>query len=117
MSLVVYTVIEAPDRGWTSPASIAGFVGSVVLLGLFVAQERRTGHPMLDVRLFKDMRFTAASGSVTIAFFTLFGFILYLRSTSSSSTITVPFRPGCTFSRWRSRSPWARSWALASPSV
>ncbi|MGP8204510.1 MAG: MFS transporter [Acidimicrobiales bacterium] len=78
MSLVVYTVIEAPDRGWTSPASIAGFVGSVVLLGLFVAQERRTGHPMLDVRLFKDMRFTAASGSVTIAFFTLFGFIFLI---------------------------------------
>jgi EmrB/QacA subfamily drug resistance transporter len=78
MSLVVYTIIEAPDRGWGSPASIAGFVGSVVLLGVFVARERRTEHPMLDVRLFKNMRFTAASGSVTIAFFTLFGFIFLI---------------------------------------
>jgi hypothetical protein len=50
----------------------------VVLLGLFVAQERRTDYPMLDVRLFKNMRFTAASGSVTIAFFTLFGFIFLI---------------------------------------
>jgi hypothetical protein len=33
---------------------------------------------MLDVRLFKNMRFTAASGSVTIAFFTLFGFIFLI---------------------------------------
>jgi len=28
---------------------------------------------MLDVRIFRNMRFSAASGSVTIASFTLFG--------------------------------------------
>ena len=33
---------------------------------------------MLDIRLFRNMRFTAASGSVTIAFFTLFGFIFLI---------------------------------------
>jgi hypothetical protein len=33
---------------------------------------------MLDIRLFKSMRFTAASGSVTIAFFNLFGFIFLI---------------------------------------
>jgi hypothetical protein len=32
-------------------------------------------HPMLDVRLFRNLRFSAASGSVTIAFFALMGFI------------------------------------------
>src|SRR5207245_1890258 len=30
--------------------------------------------PMLDVNLFRNLRFTAASGSITIAFFTLAGF-------------------------------------------
>jgi hypothetical protein len=30
---------------------------------------------MLDVRLFENLRFSAASGSVTLAFFALFGFI------------------------------------------
>jgi hypothetical protein len=33
---------------------------------------------MLDVSLFRNPRFTAASGSVTIAFFTLFGFIFLI---------------------------------------
>jgi hypothetical protein len=33
---------------------------------------------MLDVRLFTNMRFSAASGSVTVAFFTLFGFIFLM---------------------------------------
>jgi hypothetical protein len=33
---------------------------------------------MLDVRLFRNMRFSAASGAVTISFFTLFGFIFLI---------------------------------------
>ena len=33
---------------------------------------------MLDVRLFANMRFTAASGSVTLCYFALFGFIFLI---------------------------------------
>jgi hypothetical protein len=33
---------------------------------------------MLDLRLFANMRFSAASGAVTVAFFTLFGFIFLI---------------------------------------
>ncbi len=78
MGLAVYTIIEAPDRGWTSPATLLGFAGAALLLTAFIVAERRTAEPMLDVRLFKDMRFSAASASVTIAFFTLFGFIFLM---------------------------------------
>jgi predicted MFS family arabinose efflux permease len=93
MGLLVYTIIEAPNRGWGSPASIAGFAGSAVLLTAFIVGERRADEPMLDVRLFTNMRFSAASASVTIAFFTLFGFIFlitqffqFVRSYSPLST-------------------------------
>jgi hypothetical protein len=72
---LVYTIIEAPDRGWSSMPTIVGFAFTAVLLCMFVAQEARVAHPMLDVRLFTNMRFTAASGAVTSAFFALFGFI------------------------------------------
>src|SRR5207248_11523163 len=37
-----------------------------------------TSEPMLDVSLFRIPRFTAASGSVTVAFFSLFGFIFLM---------------------------------------
>jgi hypothetical protein len=47
----------------------------VLLLAAFAAMEGRILHPMLDVRLFRNLRFTAASGSVAIAFFALQGFI------------------------------------------
>jgi hypothetical protein len=57
---------------------VAGFAASAVLLAAFVLCERAAAHPMLDVRLFRNMRFSAASGAVTVSFFTLFGFIFLI---------------------------------------
>ena len=78
MALLVFTIIEAPEVGWGSARSLSGFAVSAVLLAVFIAWERRSAHPMLDVRLFRNMRFSAASGAVTVAFFTLFGFIFLM---------------------------------------
>jgi len=72
---LVFTIIEAPQFGWAAGRSIAGFAVAAALLAVFVAWERHVDQPMLDVRLFQNLRFTAASGSVTVAFFALFGFI------------------------------------------
>lgn len=75
LGALVYTIIEAPDHGWSSRSTIIGFVFAAAVLALFIVHEVRVEHPMLDVRLFTNLRFTAASGSVTSAFFALFGFI------------------------------------------
>ncbi len=75
IGLLVYTIIEASGRGWGSPASVAGFVGAAALAVGFTAVERRRARPMIDVALFRTPAFSAASASVTVAFFALFGFI------------------------------------------
>jgi EmrB/QacA subfamily drug resistance transporter len=75
---LVYTIIEAPGRGWGSAASIAGFAAVVLVGTAFVQIERRRERPMLDVRLFGERAFSAASGAVTVAFFALFGFIFLI---------------------------------------
>ena len=72
---LIYTIIEAPTHGWTSGSSVAGYLFSLALLVAFVAIERRSAQPMLDVTLFTNLRFSAASGAVTVAFFALSGFI------------------------------------------
>ena len=82
ISLLVWTVIEAPDHGWTSRTSLLGLAGSLALLGLFARWELLRSNPLLDVRLFANLRFSAASGAITMAFFGLFGFIFL---------ITLPF--------------------------
>jgi EmrB/QacA subfamily drug resistance transporter len=78
LGVLTYTIIEAPDRGWSSTATVGGFALAVALLGSFVVAERRAVSPMLDVTLFRDRRFSAASGAVTVTFFALFGFIFLI---------------------------------------
>jgi EmrB/QacA subfamily drug resistance transporter len=78
LSTVTWTIIEAPARGWRSTETLAGFALSAVLLAVFITVERRVAAPMLDVSLFRDPRFSAASGAVTVTFFALFGFIFLI---------------------------------------
>jgi EmrB/QacA subfamily drug resistance transporter len=75
VGLLVYTIIEAPEHGWGSTRTIAGFALTAAVAAAFVAWEQRTDAPMLDVSLFRNPRFTAASASVAISFFALSGFI------------------------------------------
>jgi EmrB/QacA subfamily drug resistance transporter len=74
----LYGVIEGPSKGWTSPQILGAFgIGAVLLTG-FALWELRSSHPMLDVRFFKNPRFTAASLAVTFVFFAMFGSLFFL---------------------------------------
>ena len=71
----VWAVIEAPSKGWTS-APVIGVGGfAAVALSAFVVQQRRAADPLLDLRLFQNPRFTAASSTIMVLFFALFGFL------------------------------------------
>lgn len=75
---LVYAIIEAPEAGWRSTQTV-GLLALALLLGtVFVAFERRVTDPMLDVRVFRNLRFSAASVSITVAFFALAGFIFLI---------------------------------------
>jgi EmrB/QacA subfamily drug resistance transporter len=78
LGALVWTIIEAPVSGWLSPRSLAGFALAAGALVVFVRWERSRPDPMFDVRLFANLRFSAASTAVTLAFFALFGFIFLI---------------------------------------
>lgn len=78
LGVLVYTIIEAPTWGWVSAATAVGFAAAAVGIVAFVVAERRTDMPMMDVGMFANPRFSAASGSVTVAFFALAGFIFMI---------------------------------------
>ena len=75
---LVYGIIEIPSKGWSDPVIIGSLGAAAILLVAFWAWERRVAHPMLDVRLFSNPRFTAASLSVTLVFFSLMGALFFL---------------------------------------
>jgi DHA2 family multidrug resistance protein-like MFS transporter len=78
IGLLVWTVIEAPRHGWISAITLGGFAGALVILAAFTWWQLRRPDPMLDVRLFRNPRFTAASAAIALAFFGLFGFIFMI---------------------------------------
>jgi EmrB/QacA subfamily drug resistance transporter len=75
ITLLIFTIIEGPNYGWGSARTLLSFGATAVLAVLFAVCERRTEQPMLDISLFRNLRFTAASVSVAISFFALSGFI------------------------------------------
>jgi EmrB/QacA subfamily drug resistance transporter len=74
----LYGVIEGPSKGWGSTTILVAFGVGAVLLVSFVLWELRSSHPMLDVRFFKNPRFSAASLAVTFVFFAMFGSLFFL---------------------------------------
>jgi EmrB/QacA subfamily drug resistance transporter len=75
---LTYGLIEAPERGWTSLATLGIVAGAVALLAAFVAWELRRDDPMAPLQVFRNGRFSAASLSVTLVFFSLFGALFLL---------------------------------------
>ncbi len=69
MVSLVWAVIAVPEHGWTDPLVLGPLAVAVVAMAVFAAWERRTPHPMLDMSLFTERRFTgAALGGLLAAF-------------------------------------------------
>ncbi|MEU2892820.1 MFS transporter [Streptomyces albidoflavus] len=69
MTGVVYAIISGPEHGWLSGYVAASWAIGLAVLAAFVLWELHTPHPMLDMRFFRDRRFTGAvAGAVLIAF-------------------------------------------------
>ncbi len=96
LSALLYGIIEAPTDGWGDSTILAAFGIGVVLIGIFIGWESHTDHPMLDVRFFKNPRFSAASSGITLLFFALFGSIFlltqYLQFTLDYSPLAAGIR-------------------------
>ena len=71
LSALTYALIQAPSNGWTSTSTIATGLTSAGLLVVFVIGQVRRADPLIDVRLFTNPRFSAASGAVMVLFFAL----------------------------------------------
>jgi MFS transporter, DHA2 family, multidrug resistance protein len=75
--MIVYGIIDGGEHGFDRPVVWAAIATGAAALAAFVAWERRTPHPSLDVRLFRDPRFSTAAGVMALIFFAALGVFFF----------------------------------------
>jgi EmrB/QacA subfamily drug resistance transporter len=70
---LVFGIIESPSWGWSSPTTLLTLLSAVLLLAGFVWWQLRAPAPMLDVQLFRNPRFSAASQAIIATYFSIAG--------------------------------------------
>src|SRR2546423_151348 len=80
---LVYGVSRGGISGWNDPLVIGGLIAAAVLLPAFVLVEHRGRAPMLDLTIFRNRMFAAATGAAFInglsRFALLFVFVFYFQ--------------------------------------
>jgi len=94
LGALVYAIIEAPHRGWLSSETLLTFGLAALALGLFGWREARAHHPMLDLSLFRDRRFSVASAGITLTFFAMFGTFFLMAQYLQMVLEYTPFESG-----------------------
>jgi EmrB/QacA subfamily drug resistance transporter len=109
LGALIYAIIEAPGRGWLSPSTLVSFVVAAAVLFAFARWELRVAEPMLDLRFFRNPRFTAAASTITLIFFVMFGMIFILTQYLQLVIGYSPLEAGIRML------PWAVVYMLAAP--
>lgn len=78
LSTLIFTIIQAPERGWSDTLVVGGFALSAMIGIAFVVHELRSNHPMLDVRLFRNARLSSGAIAISFAFLSLVGVVFIM---------------------------------------
>ncbi|MEA2421319.1 MAG: hypothetical protein QOF55_418 [Thermoleophilaceae bacterium] len=93
LTALVYAISRGGLSGWNDTLVIGGFAIAAVLLPMFLAIERSHRAPMLDLSIFRDKLFAAASGAAFInglsRFALLFIFVFYYQGAQGDDPITA----------------------------
>ncbi|MDB5080225.1 MAG: transporter [Chloroflexi bacterium] len=75
--LLVYTLVQTAEQGWTSLVTLGSFGATIVLMALFVVIELKSPAPMVDFTIFRYRRLTVAN-LVSLFFAACIGSTLFL---------------------------------------
>jgi EmrB/QacA subfamily drug resistance transporter len=75
LAAVTYGVILSGQEGWGDPTALAAIAAGAGLLSVFVLWERRTAHPLVDIRLFRSPHFSWGTAFATLVSFAMMGLL------------------------------------------
>ena len=91
MLLLVFTLVEAPDHGWSSARTLGGFAIAAAIMATFVAIEKRTAQPLVRLGILRSGALVRANLGAMALLGSWFGFqfmlTLYLQQTRGWSAL------------------------------
>ena len=112
---LVLGVSKGGISGWNDPVVIGGLLAGAVLLPLFVVIERHGRAPMLDLTIFENRMFSAATGAAFInglsRFALMFVFVFYFQGAQGDDPITAGIKLAPMAIGMLISSPLAGMWA------
>jgi EmrB/QacA subfamily drug resistance transporter len=112
---LVFGLSKGGLSGWNSPAVIGALIAAVVLLPAFVWIEHHQRAPMLDLTIFKNRLFAAASAAAFInglsRFALMFLFVFYFQGVQGNSPILAGIKLAPLALGMLISSPLAGMWA------
>ncbi|MER6528205.1 MFS transporter [Streptomyces sp. NPDC001508] len=78
LALVMIGLVQGPESGWGHPLIVVSLVLGVALLIVFSIVERRSAHPVLDLTLIKNRRYTGWCVGTLITSIGFVGTLTYL---------------------------------------
>ena len=91
MLLLVFTVVEAPEAGWLSARTLAGFAAAAAILAAFVVHEQRAPAPLVRLGILRSSSLVRANVAAMALIGGWFGFqfiaTLYMQQTRGWSPL------------------------------
>ncbi len=91
LASLTYGIIEAPNRGWTSPVILGSLGVALFALVTLLWWERRVKEPLIDLRFFRSVPFSSATIIAVASYGALGGFLflntLYLQDVKGLSAL------------------------------
>ncbi|MCZ6843808.1 MAG: MFS transporter [SAR324 cluster bacterium] len=95
--LLIIAFFLVREAGWVAVSVLGSFAGSALILALFVMVERRSQFPLIDLSLFRNTTFLAATASVALFSAAVFGMQPFLSLLMQNTWDFTPLQGGLGF--------------------
>ena len=97
---IVWGLVRGNVAGWGSLEVVGALAAGVLLVGAFIARERRAPEPMLPTRFFRSRAFSAGNAAIFLTFASLFGAVFFFAQMLQTALGYGPLDAGLRLIPW-----------------
>jgi len=97
---IVWGLVRGNSAGWGGVEVVGALAAGVLLVGAFIARERRAAEPMLPMRLFRSRAFSAGNAAIFFTLASLFGAVFFFAQMLQTALGYGPLEAGLRLMPW-----------------